>query len=320
MPEDEVDTLIHRIRKNEEMLKEAEEKGDHTAVEFLSSRLTLLKIEAKYQLAGGDSLEAPDNLSQLEFSLSKKRTMLRELENAIKYMQRDDIETPKYREMHRILSAQCEYLSAKEKIISENRSLSELSAYIQLTEENGVHIVTSALEHEAEVGRFKPKKTEPRKKEFVVDFQKITIVLVIFFLVLAVYLGGFWRKTPYDRDIIRSYVIARNHYIAGNDYYISGDYINSIKEYATAAAFFDQASDTAKLAAASKSGKMYVYFSNKERFFTVWEEISLKMIDSSEESLYGNSDLGIEYVEDAVEMADLADRYNRLADEAWRLL
>ncbi len=52
----------------------------------------------------------------------------------------------------------------------------------------------------------------------------------------------------------------------------------------------------------------------------MWEEISLKMIDSSEESLYGNHDLGVEYVEDAVEMAEIADTYNRLADEAWRLL
>jgi hypothetical protein len=180
--------------------------------------------------------------------------------------------------------------------------------------------MASTLEHEAELGRFKPKKIEQRKKEFVVDFQKITIVLVIFFLFLAVYLGVFWRKTPYDQDIIRSYVIARNHYIAGNDFYISGDYINSIKEYATAAAFFDQASDTAELAATSKSGKMSIYFSNKGRFFAVWEEISLKMIDSSEESLYGNQDLGVEYVEDAVEMAEIADRYNKLADEAWRLL
>jgi hypothetical protein len=320
MSKDEVDLLIHRIRKNEEILKEAEEKGDATSVEFLSSRLSLLKIEAKYLLAGGDVLEAPDILSQLEFALSKKRILLRDLESSIQYMKRDDIETPKYREIKRILSAQCEYLSAKEKILSENRSLSELRVYLQLAEENGVHIVTSTLEHEAEVGRFKPKKIEPRKKEFVVDFRKITAVLVIFFLVLAVYLGAFWRKTPYDRDIIRSYVIARNHYIAGNDYYISGDYINSIKEYATAAAFFDQASETAELAATSKSGKMSIYFSNKGRFFTVWEEISLKMIDSSEESLYGNQDLGVEYVEDAVEMADIADRYNRLADEAWRLL
>jgi len=320
MPEDEVDILIQRIRLTEEHLKVSKAKDDVDETDFLAAKLALLKTEAKYMLAGGRSLEAPDILAQIDFALSKKKALLAELERNIKVMPRDYLELAKYRRIEKILSAQIEYLSAKQTVIAENRKLSELGIYIQLAEENGVDIVPSALEHEAELDRFKPKKREKRKKELVIDFKMVAVVLIVFLLIFSVYLGAFWRKTPYDREIIRSYVIARNHYIAGNNYYTRGEYLGAVKEYATAAAFFDQAKETADLAAESRSGKMNVYFQNKGRFFAVWEEVSRKMIESSEQSLYGDPELAVKAVEDAVDLAGIANSYNELAEEAWRLL
>jgi|GEM_PF-5496980 len=320
MPEDDVDILIQRIRLTEEHHKAASAKGDEIEAEFLAAKLALLKTEAKYLLAGGKSLESPDVLAQIDFALSKKKALLAELERSLKGMPQDYIELAKYRRIEKIISSQCEYLSAKHTVIAENRRLSELGIYIQLAEENGVDIVPSTLEHEAELDRFKPRKMEKRKKELVIDFRMVAVVLIVFLLIFSVYLGAFWRKTPYDREIIRSYVIARNHYIAGNTYYTQGEYLGAVKEYATAAAFFNQAKETADLAASSRSGKMNVYFQNKGRFFTVWEEVSLKMIESSEQSLYGDPELAVKAVEDAVDLAGIANSYNELAEEAWRLL
>ncbi|GBE19247.1 MAG TPA: hypothetical protein ENH13_01615 [Euryarchaeota archaeon] len=320
MPEDEVDILIQKIGLTEEHLKVSRAKGDENEADFLAAKLALLKTEAKYLLAGGNSLESPDVLAQIDFVLSKKKALLAELERNINNLPDNYIELAKYRRIEKILSAQIEYLSAKHRVIAENRRLSELGIYIQLAEENGVDIVPSALEHEAELDRFKPKKREKRKKELVIDFRMVAVVLIVFLLIFSIYLGAFWRKTPYDREIIRSYVIARNHYIAGNNYYTQGEYLGAVKEYATAAAFFNQAKETADLAASSRSGKMNIYFQNKGRFFAVWEEVSRKMIESSEQSLYGDPELAVKAVEDAVDLAGIANNYNDLAEEAWRLL
>ena len=320
MPEDEITLLLQRIKKKKEDLREAEAQGDKATSELLSTRLTLLNAEMSYLESGGSSINAPDSPSKLEFLLKEKKALLEEFKRNINHLPNGDIELSKYREIERILNAQYEYLSAKHKVISENRPVKELGRYMQLAEAEGVQIVASLLEHEVELKRFKPAKKERKKREFTVDFRKIPTIIVVLLLIFSLYTGLFWRKTPYDRDIIRNYVVARNHYIAANDHYVAGDYENSGKEYAVAAAYFNKASKDADLAAKDESGKMQIYFDNKRRFFQEWERISLRMIESSKEFQVGSARLGAAHAEEVVDMAETAGTYNRLAEEAWSLL
>jgi hypothetical protein len=324
MQKDEINVLKARLKKREEELKTAEEKGDSKAVEFLISEAALLNAEILYIKSGGKVLKAPDDPAQLEFLLKEKKTILKEFESKINlsFFQspEEQIKLENYRKIERILKAQCEYLTAKHTIITEDRHLTELRRWIKLTEDEGVEIVASTLEHEAEIESFRPSKKEKEKKEFVIEFRKVALAMAVVFIILAVYFGTYWRKTPYDRGIIRDYVVARNHYLTANDYYVTGDYENSKKEYAIAAAFFNRAENGAGLAAKSRRGKMRLYFENKKMFFEQWELIGLNMIKSSEEFQSGDPDVGTEYVVEAVGMAELAGRYNREAEEAWRLL
>jgi hypothetical protein len=320
MPEDELRLLKRRVITKTELLKEAERRGDIRTAKLLSIKLDLLKTEASYLESGGTTLKAPDDLSQIEFILRQRFALLEEMRGNMSKLPENDIDLQGFKEIEKVISAQCEYLSAKRAVISEERSLSELGRYIQLAEENGVRFSASPLEREADLERFKPPKIEKRKKEFVLDFRQVALIITVIFLIFSVYIGTSWRKTPYDREIIRSYVVARNHQITGNDYYTGGDFEKAIKEYAIAAAFFNRASENAELAAKSKSGKMYIYFNNKRKFFEGWEQISLKMIESSREFQTGDHNLAASHVRKAVEMAELAATYNNVAEEAWGLI
>jgi hypothetical protein len=319
LPADEITIVKERIKKKEKLLKEAEDKGDKKSIEKNAVELSLLLVREGFLEVGGPLLEAPDDLAQINFLLKKKKALLDELESNLSNFPKSNVEYPNYKEIERTLNAQCEYLRAKYTVISERRPLQELGRYMQLSEAEGVCLVASPLEHEAELKRFKPGKKEKRKKGLVLDFRKIALVLIVLSLLFSFYVGSSWRKTPYDREIIRSYVTARNHYLLANDYYVLGDYSNSIKEYATAAAFFNQAKIKGELAASSQSGKMKIYFDNKRKFFEGWEQISLKMIESSKAFQSDNFSQGKEYAGDAVRMADQAQSYNLIAEEAWRL-
>jgi hypothetical protein len=320
MPEDELKNLQQRIKTKEELLKEAKSRGDSKVAEILSTKLSILKTEGSYLESGGKTIKAPDDPAEIDFLLKKKRALLDEMKGNTSKLPQGDIDLKGFKEIEKVISGQCEYLSAKRAVISESRSLSELGRYIQIAEDNGVQFSASSLEREADLERFKPSKVAKRKNEFTLDFRKIALIGTVFFLLLSVYISTSWRKTPYDREIIRNYVVARNHQITGNDYYTSGDFENSIREYATAAAFFNRASKNAEFAAGTKSGKMFIYFNNKRKFFEEWEQISLKMIESSREFQSGNHNLAASHVGEAVEMAELAASYNNVAEEAWSLL
>jgi hypothetical protein len=320
MTEDEAELLLRRIQKKEDLVKEAKKSGDKKTVKDLSMRIALLEWEVIYVDSGGNSLNAPDDISQIEFMITNKKTSLEGFKRNIKLLPNDDIDLAKYTKIIETLTAQIEYLSAKRKVIIENRHLKELAKYIKIAESEGVRIIASPLEHQADVSRFKPVKREKRKKGFTIDTSKISIYVIIFFLLLSVYIGTSWRKTPYDRAIIRNYVVARNHYIEGNNNYVTGDYENSMKEYAIAATFFSKASADATLASNSNKGKMSIYFNNKRRFFKQWEDISIKMVESSKEFESGDPNVAAAYAEEVVWMAEIAETYNNLADEAWGLI
>jgi len=308
------------IRIKELKLRKAEEEGDHEAMEELEAKIALLKAEAFFLESGGAALKAPDELSEIDFLLSGKKRLLEELREAMGRKQVEDVELERYRRIERLLAAQCSYLEAKRRVVSENRSLSELARYIRLAEEEGVEIVSSPLEHEAEVSLFKAPKRRRKVRKPVLEPRRLAIFLAALLLVFSFYIGVAWRKTPYDREIIRSYLIARGHYMEGSREYVAGDFESSMREYAMAAAFFHKASEQAGLAAESQLGRMRRYFSYKRKFFHGWEMISLAMLNSSREFKSGDPSLGYAYAEDAVDMAEEAQRYNKAAEEFWRII
>ncbi|RMF89903.1 MAG: hypothetical protein D6733_05255 [Methanobacteriota archaeon] len=324
MREDELYLLRHRLKKREEELQKAEAAGDAKKVSLLSAEAALLRAEIRYLESGGASLEPPDDPAQLEFLLKEKRSLLSEFEKRINlsFFQtpEEQVKLQRYRDIERILKAQCEYLSAKHAIVTENRNIGELREWIKIAEEEGVKIIGSVLEHEAEVESFRPVKKERKKKEFVLDFRKMALGVAVLLLLLSFYFGIFWRKTPYDKEIIRSYVIARNHYIAANEHYVSGRYEDSRREYAIAAAFFNKAEQAAELAERGVHGKMRTYFDFKRKFFSQWELISLNMMRSSDEFRMGDPDAGAALALEAVEMAEKAAAYNGEAEKAWRII
>ncbi len=320
MVDDEIDLLDTRIAKKEKLIKEAAEKGDKKAEELYLNKLALLKAKKKYIESGGNELKAPDDPGQIEFDLKAKKTLLADFKIHIKHLPQDDVDVPLYQEIENILKAQVEYLSAKYLVITENRPISELSRYIRLTESEGVDLISSGLEHEADVHAYKPKKVKARKKEFHFDLRKIPLIIAVIFLLFSVYIGTSWRKTPYDREIIRSYVVARNYYISGNNNYMQGNYESSVRDYAIAAAYFNKASKEAQSAAATQSGRMRLYFDYKGKFFIEWEKISLKMVDSSNEFKSGDHVEGADLAQEAVTMAERAMDLNELSEEAWSLI
>jgi hypothetical protein len=320
VPEDELSLLSYRIRKYEKLLKDVKEKKDEKAIDLYSAKLALIKAKKKYLELGGNTLKTSDDLPEIEFHLKEKKTIIQEITRNVKVLPKNDVEYSIYKEIEKIIGSQREYLKAKHHVISEDRPVKELGSYMQLAEADGIDIIASPLEHEAELHSFKPTKREKRKKEFTIDFRKLAVVIAVFFLLLSLYFGIFWRKTPYDREIIRNYVVARTHFLSGNEYYVSGNFENSIREYATAAAFFNRASKEADRASSDESGKMQIYFANKRKFFHEWEKISLKMLDSSKEFQSGDPALASVYAVEVVDMAELAETYDKLAEEAWGLL
>jgi hypothetical protein len=321
MPLDEVDRLKKRIEQKEAALESAKKEEEDTFIKPLETQIKLLKLELEYSKGGGATLKAPDKLSQIEFLMTKKRELLRGFEKGLEDFPTNHIEYNKYSKIMDTVLAQYEYLAAKQTVIAENRALNELGRYIQIAESDGVKIVASTLEHEAQLDTFKPVKKE-RKKEplFVLDFRKMALIVTVLLLFLSVYVGTVWRKTPYDRDIVINYVTARNHYIKATDGYMAGDFEKSTREYAIAAAFFNKAAKDADLAKEAKSGKMEVYFDNKKKFFQSWEQISLKMTASSAEFDSGNYDEGVNLVVESVGLSKLANSYNELAEQAWSII
>lgn len=318
MEKDELDLLEHRIQTiNKKIDKGGLEEEDRLN---LSVELGLLNSEKRYILEGGARLKSDDNIGDLDFLLKKKKSILSDITKNLEFLPPDHVEMPKFNMIRNTLQAQSEYLAAKRRVILENRSLSELSRYIRLAEEDGVEIVASHLEHEAELQYYKPEKTESRKKEFTVNFQKIALILAVFFFLVALYGGISWRKTPYDKTIIRSYVVGRAHYLNGNELFVKGDYQGGVNDYTIAAAFFNRASDEAYLAAASKRGKMNIYFDYKGKFFQQWEKISLKMAESSKAFKSNDPEKGALYANEASSMTGMANSYNQFAEEAWSLL
>ncbi len=320
MPEKVLEVIRKRILKKEEMLKKAKEEGDKSVIKLYQTKLALLRAEERYLQSGGRSLSVPDNLRDIELILEEKKELLKELKNNLVHLPQRDIDSRKFRDVGRILGAQIEYLLAKHSVILENRSFKELSSYIQLASEDGVEILCSPLEHEAEAEIFRPAKKVKKKRELTLDFRRLSLILVVLLVVMATYFGTVWRRTPYDRDIIRSYSVGRNHYLKANDYYVQGTFKNSIHEYQVAAAFFKKASQQAGKAAGTKTGKMNEYFAAKKNFFETWEDISLVMTKSGREFMKGDPSVGSAYAMDAVKMAQTASEYNKAAEDAWSLI
>lgn len=317
MQGDEFDLLEKRI---DHIKGELGKRVEENVKRELSIKLELLLAKRQYLIQGGPALKSDDSLGDIDFQLKKKKKIINDLSRGIELLPYDDVERPGFEKILRVLSAQYDYLTAKRKVILENRSLPELSHYIRLAEEEDVEIYASPLEHEAELQAYKPSVKESRKKVFAPNFQKMGLYIAIIFFLIALYAGISWRKTPYDREIIRSYGIGRAYYFDGNDRFIKGDYQGAVNSYATAAAFFNRAKSEADLAASTKKGKMNIYFENKGEFFHQWELISLKMADSSNAFRLSDTVKGAQYANEASSMVSTANTYNDMAEEAWSLL
>lgn len=319
MNRDELKLLRQRLNRKQEQLTEAENTNDQSSVSSLSAAIELINVEIEYFEKGGETLKTSDDLLNLSLLIKEKNKLLERLEKQLKSLPDDDINLAKYSSMERILKAQIDYLNAKHTILSENRNISELGRWLGFAEKEGVKIISTPLEHQAELELFKPAKHE-KQKTFVIEFKKIAIVLTLLLIIAAFYMGVYWRKTPYDREIIRAYVVANNVYVTGNADYTSGNYTDSEKKYLTAAAYFNKAKTHAGMAASSQRGKMKIYFGYKEKFFTQWEAISLEMAESSRDFISEEYNSAADHAVEAVNMAKIANDYNRDAEEAWRLL